>query len=358
MHISYIEKRLRTTCLISLCSVLLLVLVGASVRSLEAGMGCPDWPKCYDRWLPPFSENQLPEDYKQHYHRIYTEKIKSMSHMLESIGLKQIAARFTSTHLYTEGTFHPLKAWVEYVNRILGVLVGLIVLTTWILSFCTLRSRPRIFWLCTTALFFTGVAGGLGALVVFTHLFPLSVSLHMSTTFVVIGCLLAAYVQSAPGVPKTFGTPGALRTLLHMNYLLLILLFLQIGLGIQVREKVDLQILRSLPREGLLDRIGVWFYVHRTTSILLLCAQFGLCYWARYIRLASVYQRVSWLILCTYIFQVLLGIILYYFHLPRFSQPLHLLFAFLSYTLYLYLILYILHTYSSTQVTPVKARNP
>ena len=342
-------------CLISLCSVLLLVLVGASVRSLEAGMGCPDWPKCYDRWFPPFSENQLPEDYKQHYHRIYTEKIKSMSHMLESIGLKQIAARFTSTHLYLEDAFHPLKAWVEYFNRILGVLVGLIVLMTWVLSFFTLRNRPRIFWLCTAALFFTGIAGGLGAVVVFMHLFPLSVSLHMSTTFVIIGCLVAAYVRSASGVPNTFDTPEALRTLLYANYLLLFFLFLQIGLGIQVREKVDLQIFRSLSRDGLLDSIGMWFYVHRTASIFLLCAQFGLCYWTRYMRLSSVYQRVSWLILCTYILQVFLGIILYYFHLPRFSQPLHLLFAFLSYTLYLYLIFYTLHT-RSLQAIPVKER--
>ena len=342
-------------CLISLCGVLLLVVVGSSVRSLEAGMGCPDWPKCYGKWLPPFAASQLPANYQEIYRQSREKKIKYLNDLLSNIGLTQTNRALTSAHIYTEDTFHPFKAWVEYGNRILGVLVGLVVLATWLASFSTLRNRPGIFWLCTAALFFTGLAGGLGAIVVFTHLFPSSVSLHMFTTFVIIGCLLAAYTRGASAPTATaVGADAPLQTFLHINYILLFLLFTQIGLGVQLRAEVDLRIFSSLPREGVLDSIGVWFYVHRTASLLLLIAQFGCCFWTRYVRLNTFYQRISWLILYTYIFQILLGATLYYLHLPRFTQPLHLLFAFFSYTLHLYLILYSLRA-RYAQIASAKA---
>jgi len=71
----------------------LLILVGGLVRAAGAGLGCPDWPKCFGSWVPPTGADQLPPG-------------------------------------FDPAQFNPALAWTEYLNRLLGVLVGCLIFAT------------------------------------------------------------------------------------------------------------------------------------------------------------------------------------------------------------------------------------
>src|SRR5712664_401279 len=46
---------------VALAALTLIVLTGAAVRLTGSGLGCPDWPKCYGKALPPLSVHALIE---------------------------------------------------------------------------------------------------------------------------------------------------------------------------------------------------------------------------------------------------------------------------------------------------------
>ena len=37
----------------------ILIFIGAGVRATGSGLGCPDWPFCYGRMVPPTSADQI-----------------------------------------------------------------------------------------------------------------------------------------------------------------------------------------------------------------------------------------------------------------------------------------------------------
>ena len=91
-------------------------------------MGCPDWPKCFGRWIPPTSVNQLPENYKEQYASHREKKNVKFAHYLEVLGFDDTARRILEDKsILVEADFNATKTWVEYVNRLVGVAIGIMI---------------------------------------------------------------------------------------------------------------------------------------------------------------------------------------------------------------------------------------
>jgi cytochrome c oxidase assembly protein subunit 15 len=127
--------RFRRLATITLLAVYFLILVGASVRASGAGMGCPDWPTCFGSWIPPTDESQLPANYQE----IYSE-----------LG-------------YADTRFNVVKTWTEYMNRLLGVTIGLLIFATAVVSWPLRRLNRRITWASIATFLMVGFQGWLGS---------------------------------------------------------------------------------------------------------------------------------------------------------------------------------------------------
>ena len=49
---------------VSLVLIYLVVVAGSFVRVTGSGMGCPDWLKCFGKWVPPTEITSLRSNYR------------------------------------------------------------------------------------------------------------------------------------------------------------------------------------------------------------------------------------------------------------------------------------------------------
>jgi cytochrome c oxidase assembly protein subunit 15 len=60
-RITVTPEQYRRVAIVSLVALIVIVLTGAAVRLTSSGLGCPDWPRCYGKVLPPLSSHALIE---------------------------------------------------------------------------------------------------------------------------------------------------------------------------------------------------------------------------------------------------------------------------------------------------------
>ncbi len=290
-RLTYFRRSVRA----SFFLVLFLVLIGGVVRSTGAGMGCPDWPKCFGSWIPPTSAEQVPAEY-------WTNPLSSKDGSL---------------------VFNPVKTWTEYLNRLLGVLIGLAILLQFGFSFFSrLAASSRIF----SALSFVLVVfqGWLGSVVVSTDLRPVVITLHLLVALLIaLSLLLSLFLSQSRPVSSIGSTHSSL--VWWVSGILLIQFFL----GTEVRSQVDVLFKQFAyqNRFAYADALNWKFPVHRSFSVLALFLMgYQIFQLGRYLAAAQVrFVFYPFLFGLSLVFS---GIILVYFGFPAMVQPLHLLFGF------------------------------
>lgn len=324
-------------------SIYLLILVGGIVRATGSGMGCPDWPKCFGQWIPPTEASQLPAGYKQAYTAQRVAKNQKLARTLAGLGFRQVAGDiFAHPTQYIETEFNATKTWIEYLNRLLGALIGIFVFITALVAWPFWRRDRTVFWLAVASWLLTGFQGWLGSLVVSTNLLPIMVTIHMGLALLIVALLLyAAHRARWTKAEEVLDTQIALETLgeqdeqvataTGLRWLLwatLLLTFVQIIIGTQVREEIDHIASASGygNRPAWVDMLGSIFETHRTLSAIIVLANVFVGYQLWQLAVPALRQLVIgiWVVLGL---EMVAGITLAYFALPALMQPVHLTLA-------------------------------
>ena len=317
-------KGFNKLCLSTLVAVYFLVLVGSVVRTTGSGMGCPDWPRCFGSWVPPSSVNDLPDNYKDIYAASRVKKNAKFIGMLKAIGMSDTAAKLESDKtILIEEDFSIIKSRIEYLNRIVGVVIGLMISLVLLNSFKFRKSNPKIFISALVAWLSVVFTGWFGSIVVSTNLTPWTVSVHLGFALLIIGLLI--YVVDATSADSS--NLGSLPNWLIVVCLALTLV--QMVLGVEVREALDkVAFVFSSDRETWISKLGSEFIIHRSFSWLLLIFNGFLAY--RLIKILG-HSMLSTGLAALTLGSILSGVGMAYWSVPAFLQPLHLLISALTF---------------------------
>jgi heme A synthase len=119
-----------------------LIVMGGIVRVTDSGLGCPDWPLCHGRLLPPLE----------------------------------------------------ITALIEFGHRIIAALSGVLVLATVFIAVRRYRDRPLVVLPAAAVIAIMVIQVPIGGLVVATELEPLVVAFHLGTAMLILANALALAV--------------------------------------------------------------------------------------------------------------------------------------------------------------------
>jgi cytochrome c oxidase assembly protein subunit 15 len=282
----------------TLVLVYLVIIAGSIVRATGSGMGCPDWPRCFGRWIPPTTVQELPADYRS-YFKVQQAEIE---------------------------VFNAAKTWTEYANRWVGVLLGIAMLVQLVAAFRLRKTHSLLLKLSILTLLLTGMEGVLGAIVVYTNLKTGVITLHMFLSLVILATqAMLVFKSSDKAGPLTI--PPLLKRILLLG---LVFTTLQILAGTQVRERVDhlMPNFDSGTRWDIPNHLGLRFLAHGYFAWTLLAFQLftmGLIWKNKNFYGRS--KKILLMLVVVLLLEIGAGATLKLCALPAWIQPIHLLLA-------------------------------
>lgn len=297
--------------LVATLATYFLIFLGGLVRVSGAGLGCPDWPKCFGRWIPPFSVNQLPA-------------------------------------AIDPNLFNFTLAWIEYINRLAGMIVGFLIAAAALWAIIKYIKFSRIVVPSVLAAILVAFQGWQGGQLVASRLEPFLVSFHLIIAFLIAGLMLfvtqQAYYIDFKNTESGSTYPRGLKTWFSLIGLLALI---QIFMGTQLREAIEISLKKYplLTNSEALLQIGAIKYVHPAIGIALAVAAFIISLYVllKSIALSSLVWQSCWTLIGLSIVQLVIGIIMLFAGLPQTMQVLHLWVAALMFGVILIIYIASLH---------------
>ena len=289
------------------------------VRTTGSGMGCPDWPKCFGTWVPPTSINQLPPDYKATFSEYRERKNQKFAIYLNAVGLHETANELLNNKsILEEADFNASKTWIEYINRLLGVIVGFLILALAVKSISLRKILPKVFYFSIATLVAVIIQGWFGSIVVSTNLTTWTITVHMFLALLIVAFLVYLYHITDSSTRLGSIDPSYRWILFSCMGALLV----QIFWGTQVRQAIDRIAATSSLRDAWISQLGLEFIIHRSFSWVVL----GLHVFLVVKMVKTSAEKVLPLALIVLILGTLLsGAGMAYFSVPYLLQPIHLL---------------------------------
>lgn len=270
----------------TIVTTLLLIFIGGLVRASGAGLGCPDWPKCFGLLIPPTSVTDLPPG-------------------------------------FDPDQFNVVHTWTEFINRLFGALVGLLSLITAVMSLSfakTQKSVPIVAWLVVLMVAFQAWLGGQ---VVLSALEQSMITLHLFMAMLIFGTLVYLGWMTLKNKYEFTMTSKQRNTIFKITLTLSIATAVQILLGSQVREALD-AVNPALPKSEWLNEVGIIDQIHRSFSWIVLIASSLLFWYTKSQQVSSSIKKLGLIAFVLVLAQIFTGVILAYGGLPATFQVLHL----------------------------------
>ena len=309
-----IWTRYQRLALATFIAVEVLIFVGAAVRASGSGLGCPDWPFCYGCWTPPTKAADID------FSKLDLEKFrkKAAQHGRDPASITEESLR---------AEFDPVATWVEYLNRLTSVPVGITSLLLFFASFGQIRrGRFGVFLAGVASLALVLLNAWLGARVVLSGLKPGIITLHMALA-ILLQCVLVYAAWRGTSHPWRLRVQDRMTSGLKLlGWLLFLLIVMEGVMGSQVRELTD-ALAKSHAGELRSQWVGEleqsWVYlIHRSFSWLIVACALWWLWLAK-----SVLARRGWLewgVVAIVFAQMFLGLVLAHVGIVRVAQVLHI----------------------------------
>ena len=323
--------------IISIVIVYLVILAGGIVRMTGSGMGCPDWPKCFGFLIPPTERSQLEWKSNSEYNKnqivIIDEKLFYANDKFKSKSKFEMSnwSEYTK-HDYSK--FNVYHTWIEYINRLIGAIAGLSVLILFVNSLKFLKTKKIITGLSFLALIAIIFQAWLGKMVVDSNLTANTITVHMLMAIILLFILFSILAISNPSKKRV----KISRNISILVLISIVLLLIQIITGTEVRKFIDIkmELLNYTEKERWIENISSSFSFHRSFSWAIIVVN-SLIYF--HARKSGLKLKIIHIVNTLIFFQISSGIIMYYFHFPFSSQPIHLLISTMIISIQFYFLL-------------------